>query len=138
VSAYNAANVDIPNGVIVQIPFDTERYDVGGYHSTSVNPQRFTVPSGKAGYYCISFEAVHATSTFANTGNWEVEVLINGNQVGNSFSPMGVWDSLSIQMVRYLNVGDYVTIQVNHTAASTLILYVGSTNGRFEMFKAGD
>jgi hypothetical protein len=41
-----STGIDTEDGQIVYIPWDTEIYDTGGFHSTSVVPNRFTIPVG--------------------------------------------------------------------------------------------
>ena len=62
-SAYMNSNVAIQHEVITKLEFDAEIYDVGSCFDTS--NYRFTVPSGKQGYYHIGY-SVNYEST-ANT-----------------------------------------------------------------------
>lgn len=51
---YNSANIThTTNGAAQVVTFNSERYDVGGCHSTSSNTGRLTVPSGGGGLYAI-------------------------------------------------------------------------------------
>jgi hypothetical protein len=43
--AFSSVNVSLANATNVPIPFDSEIYDYGAFHSTSVNPTRFTAPA---------------------------------------------------------------------------------------------
>jgi hypothetical protein len=52
----------LTNNTAAKITWDTETYDTDGFHSTSTNTSRITIPSGKAGYYSI-------TATGAIAGN---------------------------------------------------------------------
>jgi hypothetical protein len=47
----NSAGTSLPNTILTALSFDTNAFDVGGIHSTSVNPTRFTAPVG--GLYLI-------------------------------------------------------------------------------------
>ena len=43
------------NATFTSVEFDTEDWDTDAIHSTSVNDSRFTVPSGKGGYWMFLF-----------------------------------------------------------------------------------
>lgn len=61
---YNSSAFSVPNNTATAVTFNSERSDVGGCHSTSVNTARLTVPSGEGGKYLSggSIEwASHAT-----------------------------------------------------------------------------
>jgi hypothetical protein len=62
-SSYMSSNVTIAHEVVTKLQFNTEIYDVGSCFDTS--NYRFTVPSGKQGYYLIGY-AMNYEST-ANT-----------------------------------------------------------------------
>ena len=44
----------IPATTYTVITFDTEDYDTDGFHSTSSNTSRITIPTGKGGYYLVT------------------------------------------------------------------------------------
>ena len=52
----NSTNTSINSATQTTLNWDTEQIDVGGYHSTSSNTNRITIPTGKGGYYLISFQ----------------------------------------------------------------------------------
>jgi len=54
VSLYKTANQTFTSGSGTNMTFNTELFDTDGYHDTSTNTDRITIPSGKAGYYLIS------------------------------------------------------------------------------------
>lgn len=43
------------NATFTSVEFDTEDWDTDGIHSTTTNNSRFTVPSGKGGYWMFLF-----------------------------------------------------------------------------------
>jgi hypothetical protein len=63
-SAYMNSNTSIVHEVITKLEFDAEIYDVGSCFDTS--SYRFTVPSGKQGYYHIGY-SVNYESTANST-----------------------------------------------------------------------
>jgi len=48
-------NQSIPDSTYTVVSFNSEDFDTNTYHDNSTNNSRFTIPSGKAGYYAISF-----------------------------------------------------------------------------------
>jgi hypothetical protein len=48
----------IANASEVTILFDTEDYDTDGFHSTSSNTSRITIPTGKGGKYLVTMQAM--------------------------------------------------------------------------------
>jgi hypothetical protein len=54
VSVYKANGQSIGNATATAITFDTENFDVGGYHDNATNNTRLTVPTGKGGYYTVN------------------------------------------------------------------------------------
>lgn len=65
VSLWKSANQSYSSGAGVNATFDSELFDTHGYHSTSTNTDRITIPSGKAGYYLIIGRAIW---DYKNTG----------------------------------------------------------------------
>lgn len=60
---YNSGNLSITSGVTTDVTFDSEDYDTGGYHSTSVNTNLLTVPSD--GYYHFGAQINFGGTAFA-------------------------------------------------------------------------
>lgn len=51
--AYLTANQSITTGTTTAINWDAESFDTDGFHSTSTNTNRFTIPAGLGGKYLI-------------------------------------------------------------------------------------
>jgi hypothetical protein len=131
--AFRASNQSIPNGSVwTTVNFNTETggFDTNAFHDNSTNPSRFTVPSGQAGYYVI------ITSNFweySSGGIREARIIRNG-----STSDVLDWDARGgpsdanitnrIVVEEYLNVGDYVELQVRQGGAGAINLY-GTDSG---------
>ncbi len=73
--AYRSSSQSIPHNTATNITFPSETYDVGGIHSTSVNTDRLTVPSGEDGKYDISAGAQFAA---AGGGYRQIRITKNG------------------------------------------------------------
>jgi len=50
---YKTTTTTITNASNTTLAFDGEVYDTNGFHSTSSNTSRITIPSGKGGYYAF-------------------------------------------------------------------------------------
>lgn len=91
---------------------NTEQWDTDGFHSTSTNTGRMTIPSGKAGKYLITVLSAFQSSTATSTQR--VVIYKNGNQ-DRFFSSRGAGDSGSVEspnpsIVLDLAVNDYIQI----------------------------
>jgi hypothetical protein len=74
----DASQSGISNNVWTAITFDSELLDSDGYHSTSTNTSRITIPSGKAGKYFVFGGGFNSTST---TGYQLLNVWKNGARI---------------------------------------------------------
>jgi hypothetical protein len=110
VDVTSSAAQSLANNTEVTINFDTETFDVGGYHSNVTNNSRLTVPAGKAGYYQIN-----ASINFAEDGAGRRYVALYKNGVSiayatrtNAISSAQMWTSVS--GTAYGAEGDYFTV----------------------------
>ena len=51
---YNTAVQSIPSGTATEITYNSEAFDTNGFHSTSTNTARITIPTGYAGKYLVT------------------------------------------------------------------------------------
>lgn len=70
--AYRTTNQTISNDVTTTITLDSEDFDTDGFHSTSANTERLTIPSGKDGLYLVSARVIWASNA---TGHRSVYVV---------------------------------------------------------------
>jgi hypothetical protein len=68
----------ISNASTVTLNFNTETFDVDGYHDNVTNNNRLTIPSGKSGYFLI-FAKLNMTANA--TGGFQGLIRKNGAQV---------------------------------------------------------
>jgi hypothetical protein len=73
-----SAAQSIANASIVTLNFDTETFDVDGYHDNVTNNNRLTIPSGKSGYFLI-FAKLNMTANA--TGSYQGLLRKNGSQI---------------------------------------------------------
>lgn len=124
-SAYRSTTLSLTADTAVIVTYANESYDTDGFHSTSTDTSRMTVPSGKAGkYLCIvNFFATGGSSRFimypykngSNAGgspNWSY--VIDNRGFGNAGAATGLW-------VMDLAVADYVEVAL-YSATNTATL----------------
>jgi hypothetical protein len=114
-SAYRSSSQVLSGGAYTAIDWNAEHWDTNGYHDNGTNPSRFTVPSGKAGYYSFKFNL----GIGAITGDNYFHIRVNGTTKWN-FS----WDTNSptnLQGNATLNlaVSDYVQLFVYNVSSIT-------------------
>jgi len=73
------ANQSLTHEVMTKINFDTEVVDVGSCYDTS--NKRFTVPSGKGGYYNIGAKVVFEASASSKQNLGWLQVYKNGSSI---------------------------------------------------------
>jgi hypothetical protein len=97
------------------ISWDNEAFDTDGYHSTSTNSSRLTIPTGKSGYY----EIYGAAWVVKNSVNGAFAMYFKKN--GGNFTPNlfaagenGTFKQNQIlaRTTVYLAAADYVTMQL--------------------------
>jgi hypothetical protein len=121
---YKNATQSIANSSSVFMTWENETYDTNGYHSTSTNTSRATIPAGKAGKYLLATNIGWANGT---TGERYVYIWKNGagvtgadnsnsrNSFGNS-SPQ----TQNVITVMDLAEGDYVEVRVVQSSGGNL------------------
>lgn len=99
------------------ITFNTNVYDTNAYHSTSVNPSRFTIPAGFGGKYLVDFKAV-----FTVAGQNIAFLQKNGvaSSVPGSSVKTTAADGVSNSVVIDLADGDYLELWVFASAGGNV------------------
>jgi len=130
-------NFEIGAGASTLITWNQELFDVGGYHSTSSNTDRITIPSGKAGYYlvnaAIEWDDDNAVATCG------IRVYLNGTEIARKFflrSDNGGRTASDVQAVRNLAVGDYLQVYAYTETAQGAYHY--QPQARFEVSFLGN
>jgi hypothetical protein len=121
VKAQKNATQSIANNTDTVITFaGTDTFDTNGYHDPAVNNTRFTIPSGKGGYYLVTGNWGFASNA---TGNRECYFNLNGsfgfNGGGISAQPTSATVGTYSAIVN-LSVGDYIEMYVNQTSGGAL------------------
>lgn len=117
---YKSSAQSITTGTNTAITFDSERFDNGGMHSTSVNTSRITIPTGGGGIYLIG----GAISWAANaTGVRYVSVYLNGTThlgISEDTSVTATDHYMTVSTLYALSAGDYVELVVQQSSGGNL------------------
>ena len=128
-SLYKSANQSISSSVQTAITFDTELKDTDGFHSTSSNTPRITIPAGKAGFYLITGQVNYAANA---TGLRNCELRKNGTAFATLFAMPAVsgdWTGSSYSQIQELAVADYIELFGYQTSGGSLNINGGNTYG---------
>jgi hypothetical protein len=74
-SIYNTTTQSIPNATNTAVTFNSENFDTDGFHDTSTDTSRITIPTGKGGKYLITYLIVFRNN---GTGYRNVDLIKNG------------------------------------------------------------
>jgi hypothetical protein len=107
VRVFKSSGQTISNATVTDLTFDSETFDTDGFHSTSTNTDRLTVPAGKAGKYLVI-----AKMSFAGGVNGIRQVYIYKN---TTVADLNTYQNISnsdadacLSTIVDLSVGDYV------------------------------
>jgi hypothetical protein len=116
------------NNTVQAVVFNTELQDTDGYHDTSSNTSRVTVPT--SGLYSISGNVRWPTNA---TGARDIYFRVNG--AGTFYGETDVAALASNDTITssttsiYLNAGDYLELMGYQNSGGTLTLASSTTNG---------
>jgi hypothetical protein len=124
----SVTNQAIENNTVTVITWNSENFDTDGFHSTSTNTGRITIPSGKAGKY--QFYGAFWFESFSG-GNSSIQLLKNGSAIRYSPSPTSstAGIGLSISCILDLAVSDYIEVTALHTQGGTINARRGRDSG---------
>lgn len=96
VRAYSSVNQSLANGIDTPILLNSERWDVGGFHSTASNTSRFTVPAGLGGLYVMGNRLRFASNAtgyryaFLRHNGTDIFDIGAANALNGLYTPVGV------------------------------------------------
>lgn len=126
VKVYQTADQSISNATFTAITFNSETFDTDGFHSTTTNTSRLTVPAGKAGYYLVTAQLAYNGNA---AGQRQAEVTVNGAGGFGKFIQLNAGSSYVPQpkgvTILNLSVGDYVELNAYQDSGGALSNYSG-------------
>jgi len=134
--AWKSSDQTISNATATIITVDSETFDTNGFHDSSTNTGRFTIPSGQGGYYLIYARIAWSTNT---TGARILYLYKNGAQdhymqsgtLSNSFSTQVFTEVMS------LSAGDYIEIRGEQSSGGSLDINGGAQRTTIGVAKLG-
>ena len=117
-SVYNSNFQSIPNTTFTSLNFDSENFDTDGFHSTTTNTSRITIPSGKGGKYLITFFGRWASTN--TTGDRQFALAKNGTIVHYFQYALGTVLYNGTSIIYSLAANDYIQIQAYQTTGGSL------------------
>ena len=123
----SSVDLNINNNTTTAITWNTEDFDTDGFHSTSTNTSRFTIPAGKAGKYLFQSTIRLNNNT---TGNRTLSLSKNGTNIKSFIMiPTAVNPSISVSAVVSLAEADYVEATYLQDSGSTVPIYLTTNQG---------
>lgn len=126
----------IPNSTDTAVSFDTEYFDVGGYHDNSTNNSRITIPSGKDGYFLFLGQINYASN---GTGGRYAYIVVNGTYIQQAvFSASSQsYTIANISTVLSLVAGDYVQLITVQNSGGALNVEYATKQTSFQAIRLG-
>jgi hypothetical protein len=125
-SLWNNATQSIPNATVTALTFNQENFDTDGFHSTSSNTSRITIPTGKGGKYLFVGNVAFAGNA---TGSRWMEIDVNGTDryYGASWSGFSaIYNIENMSVILDLVATDYVELFVYQNSSGSLNIVDGS------------
>lgn len=121
---YKTGSQSTATNTNVEITWDSEQVDVGGFHDNVTNNGRITIPSGRAGKYLfIAQISWAATST---TGYRRHYIYKNGSSIASALQPgmsgTSTEQTLITSLVDTAAVGDYYQVFAFQNTGSALLV----------------
>jgi hypothetical protein len=133
-------SISYTSGVETIISFGSENFDTDGFHSTSTNTSRMTIPSGKGGKYLFTGTLFlntvpnYARLTLAKNGTFIREVLSYGGRIGSLVNAGSGNEPVIGNMITTAAAADYFELAIQtdvttgtYTAYGTFtVTYLGA------------
>jgi hypothetical protein len=116
VSLFGTAVQSIPNATDTILTFNSEAWDTDGFHSTSSNTSRITIPAGLGGKYLVTMNTLPALN---GTGGRYLEIYKNGARLVNDIGMAG-------DAADYVNVAGTFVVNLVATDYIEMLVYQDS------------
>ena len=111
---YNNTTQLASNSSATTLTYNSEDFDTDGFHSTSSNTSRLTVPAGLGGKYLVT---ARTFTPFATTNSKYIQLHKNGDATPfqrEGYGASAVVDTVFIYAVMDLVAGDYIETTIVH------------------------
>lgn len=113
---YKSGVQEILTGTVTAVTFDSERWDIGGIHSTVTNTTRLTAP--KSGIYNVNGYAAWPAEI---TSPWFLAIKQNGTTIfGAQWQAASFQSEGHVSTEVFLNAGEYVELCVYQGQGKTI------------------
>ena len=133
-SVYKSTPQTINNTTNTTLTFNSEEFDTDGFHSTTTNTGRITIPTGKGGKYLVIGQIHYAPNA---TGGRSLDLYKNGltdvYQINYPTSSSTYDTGMSFSVIRDLVAGDYLELKTYQNSGGTLDVIAGINDGRFQV-----
>jgi hypothetical protein len=122
-TVYDSTTQSIANNTSTIVTFDSENFDTDGFHSTSTNTGRITIPTGLAGKYLVTFSFLWAQN---GTGIRTANIFKNGANVygvGEQSGNASVFAGPNGAVIIDCAVGDYLELVVFQSSGGALNVF---------------
>ena len=123
-SIYRSADLTLSATSSTTFTWDSESWDTDGYHSTSSNTDRFTIPTGKSGKFLLMCNATVSTQTAGLEGYY----MKNGTDIRRMDLTTSPVKTLTAHTVLDLVAGDYVIFRIYNSSGSSANCSTGGGN----------
>ena len=130
-SVYSTADQTINTATDTALTWSDELFDTDGFHSTSTNTSRMTIPAGKAGKYLVA-----GTSTWGpdRTGRCQQIIYKNGSVFAYVIAgPMSQSPGQNYTLIMDLAVADYVEVFARQDTGSSATITKTTSQTRFQI-----
>lgn len=138
-SVYATTAQNISTAIWTAQTYGGELWDTDGFHSTTTNTSRITIPSGKAGKYLFTGSVAWGSNT--STERFGVRLYANGANDWNIDYRKGsstngeLWQSWSV--IRDCAVNDYFEVYVWQSSGATIATDSGNNRNYFQCVYLG-
>ena len=134
-SLFTFSTLSIPTATESYIDFDDENFDTDTFHSTSTNPSRITIPTGKGGKYQFN-----ARLSYAGSSNNRIYLYLiknAGTFIAESIQDMERGCTLDINQLVSAVAGDYFRLMAYQESGGNITLSSGNQGNNFSIAYLG-
>lgn len=137
-SVQKTTDQSVSSGTATLLTWDSENFDTDNFHSNVSNTSRFTIPSGKGGYYLVSGSIQWDANA---NGIRQVQLFKNGTKVNESLGGGSVSSAnrsaVSFSFVVNVVATDYIELYGRQDSGSSLNVLSGTISSTAQITYLG-